>query len=525
MRALSMLIATSIVSRFGDRQGVKSHLYDAAPLFAGGVQKPLVISYSLYNADNPRYGDGAIANCKLAPIVYPGWQLWIYHDGHVPPAILQACSKAKLFNMSGDKTDNMRTWRFLPAGNPNVKAFISRDIDSRLSKREKHAVDDWLASNKTFHVMRDHPAHSSYPMNAGMWGSRGGAVKHIEQIAWKVDNSFTADQIFLTNKVWPLARLSVMQHDSFSCDKWEGAIPFPVPRKADEHVGSVFINGKERDYDVAALHGSTPPARCMPPAPCSHQRMLWVIRTYEGRYLSHVALQNSSWMHRLRKGRDTVLLASQMHRDETYAESESRSRRETGIGSALVNQPACSYNDHGLGLCCQELSALQRAATLDFDWVFVIDDDVFAAPDIVWDVARDHCNAGEIGVGTLGCVSKEIVGFCGGGGYLLSKTAVQLVARTSTESYMENCKRTAYCDITTAWALKRGNAKLLTDQRFRPWGLSARDKQQAPELISKREIATLHYYGGEWLFNMSGASEKMKFIAQRFDDALGINNW
>ena len=36
-------------------------------------------------------------------------------------------------------------------------------------QRERDAVNEWLESNKTFHLMRDHPWHGS-EINAGMWG-------------------------------------------------------------------------------------------------------------------------------------------------------------------------------------------------------------------------------------------------------------------------------------------------------------------------------------------------------------------
>jgi hypothetical protein len=42
---------------------------------------------------------------------------------------------------------------------PNVDVFISRDSDSVILQREVDAVDEWLRSNYTFHVMRDHPFH------------------------------------------------------------------------------------------------------------------------------------------------------------------------------------------------------------------------------------------------------------------------------------------------------------------------------------------------------------------------------
>ena len=51
----------------------------------------------------------------------------------------------------------------------SVEFWISRDADSRLSWREKNAVDEWLVSGKTAHLMRDSVNHV-YTMMAGMFG-------------------------------------------------------------------------------------------------------------------------------------------------------------------------------------------------------------------------------------------------------------------------------------------------------------------------------------------------------------------
>ena len=48
---------------------------------------------------------------------------------------------------------------------------MSRDLDSRFSNREQVAVDDWLKSDKTIHVMRDHPLHD-LSMFGGLWGTK-----------------------------------------------------------------------------------------------------------------------------------------------------------------------------------------------------------------------------------------------------------------------------------------------------------------------------------------------------------------
>lgn len=51
-----------------------------------------------------------------------------------------------------------------------------RDVDSRLSARDRMAVEEWIQSGEPFHVLRDHPAHCGWPINAGMWGGVKGAL-------------------------------------------------------------------------------------------------------------------------------------------------------------------------------------------------------------------------------------------------------------------------------------------------------------------------------------------------------------
>jgi hypothetical protein len=75
-----------------------------------------------------------------------------------------------MINMTNNSITNKMSWRFLVASDPNIERYVIRDIDSRISRREKLAVDEWIASGKQFHVMRDHPSHSNNAMSGGMWG-------------------------------------------------------------------------------------------------------------------------------------------------------------------------------------------------------------------------------------------------------------------------------------------------------------------------------------------------------------------
>lgn len=215
-----------------------------------------IISYSLYGS-NPRYTDGALANAKLVKQIYPGWRMRVYYDRSVPQRILNALKDdgVELIDMS-DSSMNKMSWRFLAA--VDSQRFCARDIDSRLSMREAEAVKEWIESGKKFHVMRDHPSHSNYAMSGGMWCAT--SIPNMKDMLTNVRNqAYLQDMNFLNKVIWPLAQKSLLQHDSFSCDKFGGGRPFPTARKGWEHVGSVYIGGKMRQVDVDILKNAKQP--------------------------------------------------------------------------------------------------------------------------------------------------------------------------------------------------------------------------------------------------------------------------
>ena len=116
------------------------------------------ISYSLWG-ENDLYNIGMVKNAQQVPEIYSGWQMIVYHDNTVPKETLHILEdlNVKLINVDGH-THGM-FWRFFVADLSDCEYAIFRDGDSRLSIREKMAVDEWIESGKTIHVMRDHPAH------------------------------------------------------------------------------------------------------------------------------------------------------------------------------------------------------------------------------------------------------------------------------------------------------------------------------------------------------------------------------
>lgn len=213
------------------------------------------IAYSLYG-NNSRYVEGAVENAELVSQIYPGWSMRVYHDDSVPGDVLSRLRKlgVELHDMHGS-TLNKMTWRFLVASDQKLRYWCVRDVDARLSRREKVCVDAWLASGKKAHVIRDHPSHTQV-IPGGLWCGTNTVMPEMASILVRrpVADRYGADQQFLKRYVWPRLRVSVLQHVSFGCKRFKASVPIPAPRIGLEHVGSVFVGGKIREVDAVLLH-------------------------------------------------------------------------------------------------------------------------------------------------------------------------------------------------------------------------------------------------------------------------------
>lgn len=197
------------------------------------------VSYSLWG-DNELYNVGMVKNAQQVPEIYPNWQMVVYHDNSVPKETLHILEdlNVKLFNVDGH-THGM-FWRFFASDLPDCEYVIFRDGDSRLSIREKMAVDEWIESGKTIHVMRDHPAHQiPYGNNTlgilgGMWGIKGNTIpmkQSIENFSKNKTMGYGIDQTFLKTIY------NVFQDDRCTHDDFFEKKPFPISRKNGRFIG------------------------------------------------------------------------------------------------------------------------------------------------------------------------------------------------------------------------------------------------------------------------------------------------
>lgn len=198
------------------------------------------IAFSLWG-EKPLYTIGAIRNAELAKKVYPGWKVMVYHNDSVPLSVLDRLKGqgAQLVDMSGSSMYGA-FWRFLAADIPDCAYAIFRDTDSRLSERERKAVEDWMKNGDAIHVMRDHPYHEipygaqQRSIMAGMWGIKGNLMdmqKVINDFIQGKADYYGIDQAFL-EQIHQNFEQSQTVHDEF----FEGK-PFPAKRKGYRFVG------------------------------------------------------------------------------------------------------------------------------------------------------------------------------------------------------------------------------------------------------------------------------------------------
>jgi len=198
------------------------------------------ISFSLWG-NKPIYNVGILKNANLVKNIYPDWQMIVYYDNTVPSDTIYELSKigVKTIDMT-NKEIYGAFWRFLASDFSDSEYTIFRDADSRISLREKMAVDEWLESGKTLHVMRDHPYHmipygnDTLGILAGMWGIKSKKISlsdMIEKYHNKHNISYGEDQIFL-KKIYDLFYNDRCTHDEFFEKK-----PFPIKRENNRFIG------------------------------------------------------------------------------------------------------------------------------------------------------------------------------------------------------------------------------------------------------------------------------------------------
>jgi hypothetical protein len=214
------------------------------------------VSFSLWG-ENPIYNVGIIRNAELMEKFYPNWKMVVFFDDSVPSETIKELQNMNVeTRLFVDKSIYGMFWRFYAVDLPDCEYVIFRDADSRFSLRESLAVDEWIKSGKSLHVMRDHPYHKIPAGNnqlgilGGMWGIKSGVLPLKDMIyktAKSKEHNYGNDQTFLK------IVYSILENDRCTHDDFFEKKPFPIKRESFRFVGERINVNEEpltEDYKI-----------------------------------------------------------------------------------------------------------------------------------------------------------------------------------------------------------------------------------------------------------------------------------
>ena len=222
-----------------------------------------VISFALFGKD-PMYLQGMIENAKLCKKYYPDWlcRCYISKDISTESAMQLIDLDVEVKYHLGTLDFKAQWVRMEIALDPSVDIFIIRDCDSRINKREAEAVEEFVKSDKVFHIMRDHKKHTA-PIMGGMWGAKKGflGIEEFRNLYRKAvlfvrsgksknkkyyKRNGKSDQGFLGNEIWPLVKSPTIHMAHGTKKRFTGEEkPFPRSLRYNRFVGQqVTAEGK-----------------------------------------------------------------------------------------------------------------------------------------------------------------------------------------------------------------------------------------------------------------------------------------
>lgn len=194
-----------------------------------------VFSFCLYGPEKPIYHEGMMENLELIQQYFPDWRVVVYVGADIteeriekilayPQVILRKTGKLGESNMID---------RFCAIDEHGVDLMLVRDADSRVHWKDRWAIQQFVKSDATLHIIRDNKEHTS-PILGGLWGLRKVPSYSVKQEYAKyiedksLGHRWAHDQNFLADVVYPKFKQQAIVH--FSNERiFKGEVGFAFP--------------------------------------------------------------------------------------------------------------------------------------------------------------------------------------------------------------------------------------------------------------------------------------------------------
>lgn len=192
-----------------------------------------IVSYALFGSE-PIYYQGLDTLVLAHHAIFKGFELRIHHDSSTKAmpqfSFLQRlhdAGKLTLVHFEENKAlTRSMMWRFLPLFEPGLDYLFTRDIDSLPLVRDRAMAEEFIETGLVSHNICDYFGHLwwNVPLMGGCMGFKVApllellGVSNFEELmrfSGHDDNWFIPygnDEVFLTEKVWPLVKGKACLH-------------------------------------------------------------------------------------------------------------------------------------------------------------------------------------------------------------------------------------------------------------------------------------------------------------------------
>ncbi len=196
-----------------------------------------VFSFCLYGTE-PNYYTGLLENLEIIKTFFPDFGV-IVHKGICDstwtlPDWVEVVETGKAGPIN-------TLYRYRPLLTHEI-GFV-RDTDSRITARDRWCIQEFLKSDKSYHMIRDHVWHRSKIM-AGLFGWKKPVTL---ELALDSEASYGIDEAFLADHLYPWIVADALVHTNLYALLHEHSERIQIPMEdPTDFVGNVIWNGHPR---------------------------------------------------------------------------------------------------------------------------------------------------------------------------------------------------------------------------------------------------------------------------------------
>lgn len=200
-----------------------------------------VVSFCIFGNDR-KYTEGLLENLKIIKKELPEFVTWIYVGSDVGTEHIEEYKKYNIKLIYPEEQGmKLTVYRIFPIDNENVEIVFVRNVDSRINDRDLWCMNQFIKSDKLFHIIRDNILHKQRRICGGLFGIKKRAINIKLEEEYNNDGIYDSDGFFLEQFIYPLIKNNILIHsDIIAFNDENYPIYIDVKNNGYNFVGNVY---------------------------------------------------------------------------------------------------------------------------------------------------------------------------------------------------------------------------------------------------------------------------------------------